>query len=215
LTGILSNAQAALRMLSRTPPDLYKIRDALTDVVDADKRAKDVIQGLHALLRKGEPDMAVLDLNLAIRDITKLVADDALTRNISILLDLGGEPRPVRGDRVQLQQVVLNLLLNAMEAIGEDHASDRSVAICSHYLDDDTIAVSVRDSGAGISDGAMDLVFEPFYTTKSTGMGMGLAIARSIVESHGGRIQMRRGPRRGTIAEFTLPAHRADQAATL
>jgi two-component system sensor kinase FixL len=215
LTGIMSNAQAALRMLSRTPPDLYKIRDALTDVVDADKRAKDVIQGLHALLRKGEPDMAVLDLNLAIRDITKLVADDALTRNISILLDLGAEPRPVQGDRVQLQQVVLNLLLNAMEAIGEDHASDRVVAICSHYLDDDTIAVSVRDSGAGISDGAMDLVFEPFYTTKSTGMGMGLAIARSIVESHGGRIQMRRGPRRGTIAEFTLPAHRADQAATL
>jgi two-component system sensor kinase FixL len=215
LTGIMSNAQAALRMLSRTPPDIYKIRDALTDVVDADKRAKDVIQGLHALLRKGEPDMTVLDVNVAIRDITKLVADDALTRNISILLDLGGEPRPVWGDRVQLQQVVLNLLLNAMEAIGEDHASDRVVAIGSHYLDNDTIAVSVRDTGAGISDGAMDLVFEPFYTTKPTGMGMGLAIARSIVESHGGRIQMRRGPQRGTIAEFTLPAHRIDSTAVL
>ena len=126
LTGIMSNAQAALRMLTRTPPDLCKIRDALTDVVDADKRAKDIIQGLHALLRKGDPDMTVLDVNVAIQDITKLVADDALTRNISILLDLGGEPRPVRGDRVQLQQVVLNLLLNAMEAIGEDHTIDRS-----------------------------------------------------------------------------------------
>jgi signal transduction histidine kinase len=89
------------------------------------------------------------------------------------------------------------------------------VAIGSHYLDNDTIAVSVRDTGAGISDGAMDLVFEPFYTTKPTGMGMGLAIARSIVESHGGRIQMRRGPQRGTIAEFTLPAHRIDSTAVL
>ena len=212
LTGIMSNAQAALRMLSRTPPDIAHVREALTDVVDADKRAKDVIQRLYELLRKGEPDLTVLDVNRAIRDITSLVADDARTRNIRIALTLGDEPRLVRGDRVQLQQVVLNLLLNAMESIGDDHASERLVAIGLHDLDSQTVAVSVRDTGAGISDSATDLVFEPFYTTKATGMGMGLAIARSIVESHGGRIQMRRAPRRGTIAEFTLPAHRAGTA---
>jgi two-component system sensor kinase FixL len=214
LTGILSNAQAALRMLSRTPPDIYQVREALTDVVDADKRAKDVIQRLYELLRKSEPDMTVLDVNNAILDITSLVADDARTRNIRIALNLGSEPRLVRGDRVQLQQVVLNLLVNAMESIGEDHASERVVSIRSHDLDGHTVAVSVRDTGAGISDSATDLVFEPFYTTKPTGMGMGLAIARSIIESHGGRIHIRRAPRRGTIAEFTLPVHRAD-AATL
>jgi signal transduction histidine kinase len=181
-------------------------------VVDADKRAKEVIQRLHELLRKGELDMTIVDVDNAIRDITTLVADDALTRNIRIRLDLGSEPRLVKGDRVQLQQVVLNLLLNAMEAIGEDHVAERLVAIGSQYLGRDTVAVSVRDTGAGISDDANDLLFEPFYTTKPTGMGMGLAIARSIVESHGGRISMRRAPRRGTIAEFTLPAHKAESA---
>jgi signal transduction histidine kinase len=212
LTGIMSNAQAALRMLARTPPDVLKIREALSDVVDADKRAKEVIQRLHELLRKGELDMTIVDVDNAIRDITTLVADDALTRNIRIRLDLGSEPRLVKGDRVQLQQVVLNLLLNAMEAIGEDHVAERLVAIDSQYLGRDTVAVSVRDTGAGISDDANDLLFEPFYTTKPTGMGMGLAIARSIVESHGGRISMRRAPRRGTIAEFTLPAHKAESA---
>jgi signal transduction histidine kinase len=212
LTGIMSNAQAALRMLARTPPDVLKIREALSDVVDADKRAKEVIQRLHELLRKGELDMTIVDVDHAIRDITTLVADDALTRNIRIRLDLGSEPRLVKGDRVQLQQVVLNLLLNAMEAIGEDHVAERLVAIGSQYLGRDTVVVSVRDTGAGISDNANDLLFEPFYTTKPTGMGMGLAIARSIVESHGGRISMRRAPRRGTIAEFTLPAHKAESA---
>jgi signal transduction histidine kinase/integral membrane sensor domain MASE1 len=207
LTGIMSNAQAALRMLSRTPPDVLKIRDALSDVVDADKRAKDVIQRLHELLRKGELDMTVIDVDLAIRDISRLVADEALTRNISIRLELGPAPRLVKADRVQLQQVVLNLLLNAIEAIGDDHGSERVVAISSDFREPGTVVVSVQDSGAGIPLEAVDLVFEPFYTTKPTGMGMGLPIARSIVESHGGRISMRRAPARGMIAEFTLPAH--------
>lgn len=212
LTGIMSNAQAALRMLSRTPPDVLKIRDALSDVVDADKRAKEVIERLHDLLRKGELDMTVIDVDLAIRDISRLVADEALTRNINIQLALGPAPRLVEADRVQLQQVVLNLLLNAMEAIGDDHGSERVVAISSGYLDPDTVVVSVQDSGAGVSVEAVDLVFEPFYTTKPTGMGMGLAIARSIVESHGGRISMRRAPARGMVAEFTLPAYRTSAA---
>jgi signal transduction histidine kinase/integral membrane sensor domain MASE1 len=205
LTGILTNAQAARRFLERTPPDLDELRGILTDIVEDDKRASDVIQRLRELLRKGEPKLSHLDLNALIRDVAKLLGSDAIIRNVSVTLELDPTLPMAKGDRVQLQQVVLNLLLNAMDAMSDGVDGDRTVLVRTRNTEVQTLHVSVQDAGSGLRDGAHDLVFEPFYTTKPAGMGMGLAIARSIIEAHGGVIWAANNPARGATFHFALP----------
>jgi signal transduction histidine kinase len=206
LTGILTNAQAARRFLeSSGAPDLDELRSILSDIVEDDRRASEVIQRLRELLRKGEPAFAPLDFHRLIRDVVRLVSSDAIIRNVSLTLDLGPGAPTVRGDRVQLQQVVLNLLINGLEAVAECAGDDRSVVVRTRDTDVQTVHVSVEDGGPGLRAGTEALVFEPFYTTKPAGMGMGLAIARSIVEAHGGLIWAANNPLRGAAFHVALP----------
>ena len=205
LTGILSNAQAAQRFLEATPPDLGEVRDILTDIVDDDKRAAEVIQRLRYLLKKDEAQFLWIDLNVLIRDVVKLLSSDAVIRNVTVRLELDPRPVMVSGDGVQLRQVILNLLLNAMEAMAECAENDRIIVVRTETSEVEAVHVSVRDAGTGLGQDTHQLVFEPFYTTKPAGMGMGLAIAKSIIEAHGGVIWADSSTR-GATFHFALPA---------
>jgi signal transduction histidine kinase len=204
LAAIMTNAQAAGRMLNTALPDVDEVRAILQDIVRDDRRASDVIDRLRQLLRKGELEMRAVSLSTAIREVVELLGSEAIIRNVAIALDFSREPILVHGDRVQLQQVILNLLHNAMEALADEDASPR--AVCVTCRDDgQTVTVCVRDSGPGLRAGTEEAVFEPFYTTKSGGMGMGLSIVRSIVEAHGGSIRARNAQDGGAVVEFQLP----------
>jgi signal transduction histidine kinase/integral membrane sensor domain MASE1 len=205
LTAILANAQAARQLLdSGMDPD--EMREILNDIVEEDKRAGEVIRRLRQLLRKGAPEYAPLDLNILVTEVVGLVASDATIRNVAIRLDLASEPARVHGDRVQIQQVLLNMLLNATDAMAE-LPPDRRLALVTTAIatDEGAVHVAVRDAGSGLSQADPDGVFEPFYTTKPAGMGMGLSIARSIVAAHGGRIWARDNAGAGATFTFSLP----------
>jgi len=211
LTGILINAQAARRLLDVIPPRVAELRESLAYIIEDDKRAGEVIQRLRDFLGKGEPQRALLDLNLLIRGVAKLVSSDALIRNVTLTLDLDPELPRLSGDRVQLQQVVLNLLLNAMESMGAGTPSERLVVARTQRVDAKTVRVSVQDNGTGLPAGLENAVFDPFYTTKPGGMGMGLAIARSIIEAHAGGIWVTNNATQGATFYFDLPL--TDEAA--
>jgi PAS domain S-box-containing protein len=205
LTAILSNAQAALRLIEVDPLDLGEVREILRDVVADDKRAGAVIHGLRDLLKKGDPQLTVLDLSETVAEVARLIRSDALMRDISIRLELDPTLPPARGDRVQLQQVLLNLALNGMDAMQELRTGDRTLVFRTARDRPGAIRVAVRDSGVGISGRDVERMFEAFYTNKADGMGMGLAIARSIVEAHGGRLEAENNPEGGATFSFTLP----------
>jgi len=205
LTGILANAQAALRFLASKSPDLLEIREILKDIVDDDRRAGEVIRRLRGLLRKEDVQYRLLDLNVLIRDVAKLLSSDAIIRNLSVRLELDPDPAIVSGDGVQLQQVVLNLLLNAMEAMNESAGNGRTITVRTEHNDTGAIHVSVQDAGTGFRQGTQHLVFEPFYTTKPSGMGMGLAISKSIIEAHGGLIWAGDNALGGATFHFSIP----------
>ena len=204
LTAIMSNAQAARRLLA-SPPDVHELRDIMSDIVDDARRAGEVIQRLREFLRKGQFEMLPLDINAAIRNVVNLVHSDAVIRNVAVVVDLDGESPVVLGDRVQLQQVMLNLLVNAMEAIGDGQA-ERVVRVSCDRTDVREVRVRVCDTGVGLTERAEYHAFDPFFTTKAQGMGVGLSIARSIIERHGGTIRARNDAVLGTVVEFTLPA---------
>jgi signal transduction histidine kinase len=205
LTGILTNAQAARRFLDAAPPALGEIRDILSDIVEDVNRAAEVIQRVRDLLRKDKYQYVLLDLNTLSRDVAKLVSSDAVVRNVTVRLDCDPQPALVHCDRVQLQQVILNLLLNAMEAMAECIEGNRTVTVRTRNSDAKTVQVSVEDTGPGLQNGSQELIFEPFYTTKPAGMGMGLSIVRSIIEAHGGAIWAVNNPTCGATFHFTLP----------
>jgi C4-dicarboxylate-specific signal transduction histidine kinase/integral membrane sensor domain MASE1 len=209
LTGILTNAQAGLRFLDAGPPDVAELRDILSDIVDDDKRAAEVIQRLREILRKGEIKRVLLDVNVLVADVARLLNSDAIIRNVAVTLDL--HPRPVLayGDRVELQQVILNLLINAMDAMAEITGGDRTIVVTTETTLE-SVHVAVRDRGKGISTNGSDRLFEPFFTTKPSGMGMGLAIARSVIEGHGGVIWATDNAGGGAVFHFALPAAVAD-----
>jgi two-component system, LuxR family, sensor kinase FixL len=205
LTGIMTNAQAARRFASFVPPSLADLKSALEDIVADSRRAADVIHRLRELLRKRERRQIRLDLNRVIGDVTRLLGSDAIIRNIKMRLDLDSSPALVSGDRVQLEQVMLNLLLNAMDAMAEVAEGERTVIIRSRQTPEQSVHVAVEDSGIGFRAGTKDRVFEPFYTTKPTGMGMGLCIAKTIIEEHGGAIWTANNTSRGATVHFILP----------
>ena len=167
-------------------------------------RAADVIQRMRDLLRKSEPEMSHLDLNALVRDVRRLLGSDTVIRDVTVVLDLDTGQAMVTGDRVQLEQVLLNLLLNAMEAMAEQPGAERMVVVRTRASDGNSVLTSVEDTGPGLRRGTQQMVFEPFYTTKRTGMGMGLAIARSIIEAHGGRIWAENNPSGGATFHFAL-----------
>src|SRR5262245_25264327 len=206
LAAIMTNAQAGTRILASARPDVDEVRAILVDIVKDDRRASDVIQRLRELLRKGQLEMTRVNVTSAIREVVDLIGSDAILRNIVVSIEFEQEPVFVRGDRVQLQQVILNLLHNAMEAMADADEKARRVVIGCRQTADRQIVVSIRDSGPGLRPGSEDSIFEAFYTTKSSGMGMGLSIARSILEAHGGAITAANHPDRGAIFELCLPS---------
>ena len=205
LTGIMTNAQAARRFLEVVPLDVGELRNILADIIADDRRAADVIQRLRDMLRKGERRLALLDLNDLIRGVSRLLSSDAVIRNVAVALDLAPEPVIVNGDRVQLEQVVLNLLVNAMDSVAEAPGGDRTILVRTHTDGNMVVHVAVQDAGMGLHDGTQERVFEPFYTTKPAGMGMGLSVSKSIIEVHGGSIWATNNPTRGATFHFSLP----------
>ncbi|HYS07628.1 MAG TPA: MASE1 domain-containing protein [Myxococcales bacterium] len=205
LTGIMTNAQAARKFLDFSPPWLGDLRAALEDIIDDNRRAADVIQRLRDLLRKGELRQARLDLNHLIGNMARLLGSDAIIRGTTMTLELDASPVLVNGDRVQLEQVILNLLINAMDAMGEVAEIERTIVVRTENTAANGVHVAIQDAGTGLREGTKDRIFEPFYTTKAAGMGMGLSIARSIIEAHGGSIWATNNQTRGATFHFALP----------
>jgi signal transduction histidine kinase len=185
--------------------NLEEMREILADIVEDDKRAGEVIHRLRGLLRKGDPEFATLDVNDMMTGMTRIVSSEAALRNMSVRLELAPRLPSVRGDRVQLQQVILNLVLNGLDAMREQVTGARVLVIRSAKDSSTTIRITVRDSGPGIDLADLDNIFQTFYTTKADGLGMGLAISRSIVEAHGGQLEARNDPGGGATFSFTLP----------
>jgi signal transduction histidine kinase len=211
LTAILSNAQAAQRFLAADVVDLEQMREILSDIVADDKRAGDVIRRLRALVKKGDLERVSLDLNEIVSEVAWLVRNDALIRNVTLSLELAPDLPRVSGDRIQLQQVVLNLVLNGLEAMRELHAGDRALVIRTARDGAAAVAVAVQDSGIGIDEHEVDRLFQPFHTTKAEGLGMGLAIARTIVDMHGGQLGAANNVHGGATFRFTLPVDTSDK----
>jgi signal transduction histidine kinase len=208
LTAILSNAEAAQDALDSSEVNLEEIREILADIVEDDKRAGEVIRRLRGLLKKDSLEFAALDVNEMVGEMASLVSGDAVMRNVSVRLDLAPGLPPVWGARVQLQQVVLNLVLNGLDAIRESPTGERTLVLRTARAGDGAVEVAVQDSGIGIDEAELDHMFQAFYTTKPEGLGMGLAIARSIVEAHAGRLTARNNPEGGATLSFELPVDR-------
>jgi C4-dicarboxylate-specific signal transduction histidine kinase len=201
-----NNACAALNFLDRQPPDLDEVREALGCVVSDADRAGNIIDRIRDHIRKAPPRKHRFDLNEAINEVIVL-AQGAITKNrVSVQTHLTDGLFPVQGDRVQLQQVVLNLILNAIEAMSSVEAGARELLISSEQSQTNGALVAVRDSGPGIDPERLERVFEAFYTTKSSGVGMGLSICRSIIDGHGGRLWAEANEPRGAAFQFTLPS---------
>jgi two-component system sensor kinase FixL len=205
LTAILSNAQAAQRFLATEPVNLVEVREILHDLVEDNHRASEVIRKIRALVKKGELEAAPLSIASVIRDVTLLVHSDAIVRGIRVRVAVTSDLPSVHGDKVQLQQVVLNLLLNAFDALESCPALNREVAIEVTPEGGDSIRVAVRDGGTGLAGHTLSKLFLPFFTSKRDGLGLGLSISRSIVEMHGGRIWAQNNEDRGATFYFTLP----------
>ncbi len=206
LTAILSNAQAAQRFMATEPINLEEVREILRDLVKDNHRASEVIRKIRALVKKGELEAAPLSIANVIGDVALLVHSDAIVRGIRVMVNIAPGLPPVHGDRVQLQQVILNLLLNAFDALESCCAHNRTVAVGAALDSAGAIRVVVRDSGPGLAGNTFDKLFMPFFTSKREGLGLGLSISRSIVEMHGGRIWAENNEDRGASFYFTLPA---------
>ena len=206
LTAILSNAQAALHLLKQNSPDLAEIRDALEDIVHEDNRAGEVIHRLRGLLKKGERKMESVNVNDLVRSTVRLLHSELIGRDISLRLDLDHDPFFTRGDSVQLQQVLLNLVMNAMDAMASTPMAQRSILISTRGAKTGMIDVLVKDRGHGIRPKENGRLFEPFYTTKAHGLGLGLALCSTIIEAHQGKLTLVNGEGGGAVARFSLPA---------
>ncbi len=207
LTAILSNVQAAQRfMASGSPECMAEVREILADVVEETDRASEVIRRMRALVRKGELEVAPTGIERLVRDAAVLVHSDAIVRGVVLTMEVEPDLPQVLGDRVQLQQVALNLLLNAFDAVSECPPRERLVTVRVAHHGARGVHVSVRDNGAGLTTEKMERMFMPFFTTKREGLGLGLWISRSIVDAHGGRIWAENNLRQGATFHFTLPA---------
>jgi len=209
LSGVVSNGAACLRWLAANVPNLDEAREAARRIVRDGKRAGEVIARVRALTRRAPTPRERLDLSETIQDVLVLVADRAKRDDVSIRTDFADDVLPVSGDGVQLQQVVLNLVLNAIEAMSTVSERPRELLVRTRSIGDQ-VQVTVEDSGPGLDPNGMEKMFDPFYTTKASGMGMGLSICRSIVQSHGGRLWATAKDGPGTIFHVTLPKYRGE-----
>src|SRR4029077_4272584 len=197
--------RAAQNFLDKQPPDLGEARDALNLLRVNNDRVGEIVDRIRDQVKKAPPRKYHVDLNAAINEVTVLARNAIMQNGVSVQTRLAEGLFPIHGDRVQLQQVVMNLLLNAVEAMGGSEAGARELVISTEQ-DHRGVVVAVCDSGPGLDPSHLERVFDAFYTTKSSGMGMGLSICRSIIDAHGGRLWAEANEPRGVIFQFTLPA---------
>jgi two-component system, LuxR family, sensor kinase FixL len=207
IAAVLSNAQAALRWLSAQPPNLQRAQQTLDFIIKDATRAGDVIGRIRDLIKKVPPQKHDLQINDAILEIISLTRGELLSNLVSVQMQLAEGLPPIQGDRVQLQQVILNLVVNAVEAMTGVSEGSRELHIRTDKAESDDVLVAVRDSGPGLTSASSERVFEPFHTTKPGGLGMGLSICRSIIEAHGGRLWAAPNVPQGAAFHFTLPVH--------
>ncbi len=205
LTAILSNAQAAQRFLAHDDVDLDEVRDILGDIVKQDKRAGEVIHRLRLLLKKSTVEHQPLDLNDVVSEVLKLVRNDLLNQRVTGQMELAPELPVIVGDRVQLQQVVLNLVMNGCDSIASGTSGDRKLIIRTELNNGEGICVSVADQGVGLAGDNLEKVFEPFFSTKPHGMGLGLSVCRTIIAAHGGKLWAANNAERGATFYFSIP----------
>jgi signal transduction histidine kinase len=209
LTAIHCNAKAARRFLASSPPDMLELQDSLDEILDADDRASDVIHRLRGFLKKNRAQRRLVDLNAVVIDTLKMARNDLLERVVLTATQLAPDLPQVLGDRVELQQVVLNLVLNACDAMAGQEPARRRLSISTERTRKGRVRVTVTDQGPGLPSDVESL-FEPFFTSKEHGLGLGLAICRSIVRDHGGDVRASANPGAGATFWFTLPAAGSD-----
>ena len=207
VAATVTNAHAAVRWLGAQPPDLEEARQALGRISRDGNRAGDVIRRIRMLIKKVPPRKDRLDINETILEVTALTRSEVLRNGVSLQTRLAEDLPLIQGDRVQLQQVMLNLIINAVEAMSGVSERSRELLIGSGKDASNGVLVTVRDSGPGLNPESLDHLFDAFYTTKPAGMGMGLSICRSIIEAHGGQVRATANVPQGAIFQFTLPTH--------
>jgi PAS domain S-box-containing protein len=205
LAAIVTNAEAGLRWLNAKTPKLDEAQGSLALIVRDGNRASEVIRRIRDFVKKDSQQIASVDISAVVREAVALVGDDLLKRRVALRLELSDGLPPVRGDRIQLQQVILNLIMNGSEAMASLTNGSRELIVIAQRSGTDRVLVAVRDSGAGMGPQNVDRIFDAFFTTKPTGMGMGLSISRSIIEAHGGRIWAASNDGPGLTVQFTLP----------
>jgi PAS domain S-box-containing protein len=210
LTAILSNAEAASRFLSQASPDISEVRQILEDIVRDDKRASDVVRKVRTLVKKEKLRDEPLDLDKMIEEAVDLIRGDSILQGLSIATDLSRGLPTIHGDGIQLQQVILNLILNSAAAMRNSPSGQRKIIVRTAMLDGRTVKAFVKDFGTGIDENNIERLFEPFYTTKPEGLGMGLSISQTIIKAHGGTMEAWNNREGGATFAFTLPAHEGD-----
>jgi signal transduction histidine kinase len=212
LAAILSNAQAAHRFLTMPSPQLDEVQDGLADIIAETRRLAELLQRLRALAKKTDGKRTAFDVNEMIGEIIHLVGAEANARQVHVIRQLQDDLPQMYGDRIQLQQVVLNFVLNAFDAIAATTDQPREIVVRTRLEPAQSISVAVEDSGIGLEPEALERLFEPFFTTKAEGLGMGLAISRSIILAHRGRIWATPHPGRGTTMSFSIPTDEQETA---
>jgi PAS domain S-box-containing protein len=208
IAGVVANADAALRWLGHAPPNIEEARQSLDSIIKDGNRGSDVIDRIRGLIKNVPPRHDTLDINEAILEVIEMTRSELLQNGVSLQTELATSLPPIRGDRIQLQQIVLNLIMNAVEAMKDTGKESRDLLISTVEDKSNGVTVAVRDSGPGLNPESLERLFDPFYTTKAGGMGMGLSICRSIVEGHGGRIWAAANVPQGASFHFSLLGHR-------
>ena len=205
LTAIRSNAEAGKRFMSTNPPNLGEVGEILDDIIDDNQRAAEVIRHMRALLSKHQTETEPLDINEVIGRVINLVHSDSVIKNVVVDQELAENLPSVRGDRIQIEQVCLNLILNGFDSMQEVPVDERRLTIQTAWHSKKAVCVSICDTGVGFNQPDVERLFEPFHTTKTAGLGMGLPISRSIIEAHGGEIWAAENPDQGATFQFTIP----------
>src|SRR5271166_5802194 len=205
IAATVTNAQAGLRWLGIEPPNLDEARQAFGRIVRDGSRAGAVVGRIRNLIKKAPRSDERVDLNAAIREVIELTRSEAMKNGVLVQTDLAEGLPLIQGDRVELQQVILNLILNAIEAMSEMSEGPQELLITTGKTELGDVLIAVRDSGPGLAPAAIENLFKAFYTTKPNGLGLGLAICRSIIEGHGGRLWASANAPRGAVFQFTLP----------
>jgi signal transduction histidine kinase len=205
LGAIVTNGQACVRLLSRETPDLDKSREVIARMINDGLRASEVLKRIRDLLHKSPLEKALLNINETIQEVIEMVSSDVLRSKVDLQAELAGDLPPVVGDRIQLQQVILNLVLNAKDAMSEVHTHPHVLLITSRKNEPGGVVVAVQDSGKGLDAKDAERIFDPFFTTKAEGMGLGLSISRRIIEDHHGMLWATANEDKGTTIQFSLP----------